>query len=102
MERDHRLSLVVGGFLIATLATLAMAILLLSSDRGIFTPQYRLVANFENVLGLIPGAPVWLAGKEVGRVESVGFDTEDISAPLRAVLHLRATGRCRRHAAKLH
>lgn len=91
MERDHRLSLVVGGFLIATLATLAMAILLLSSDRGIFTPQYRLVANFENVLGLIPGAPVWLAGKEVGRVESVGFDAEDISAPLRAVLRIETS-----------
>ena len=90
MERDGRLSLVVGAFVIGTLAALAAAILLLSSDRGIFTPQYTLVAQFENVLGLIPGAPVWLAGKEVGRVESVGFDADDLDAPLRVVMRINS------------
>jgi phospholipid/cholesterol/gamma-HCH transport system substrate-binding protein len=88
MERDRRLSLMVGGFVIATLAGLAMAVLLLSSDRGIFTPQYRLIARFSNVQGLISGAPVWLAGKEVGRVESVSFSDESPDAPLRAVLRI--------------
>lgn len=88
MERDRRLSLMVGGFVIATLAGLAMAVLLLSSDRGIFTPQYRLIAHFANVQGLISGAPVWLAGKEVGRVESVSFSDESPDTPLRAVLRI--------------
>ena len=71
MEGDRRLSLVVGSFVIATLGLFAVAILALTGEQGLFTPQYTLLARFENVQGLLPGAPVWLAGKEVGRVEQV-------------------------------
>ncbi len=87
MERDHRLSLIVGGFVIGGLALFALAVLLLSSESGIFTPQYRLRADFENVQGLMAGAPVWLAGREVGRVERVAF-TGDVERPLEVVLRI--------------
>jgi phospholipid/cholesterol/gamma-HCH transport system substrate-binding protein len=73
MDRDRRLSLTVGGLVIASLATLAVAILSLSEQRGIFSPRYRLVAYFDNVSGLIHGAPVWLAGTPIGQVESVAL-----------------------------
>ena len=36
-----------------------------------FQARYRLVAWFDNVQGLVPGAAVWLAGTRVGRVASV-------------------------------
>lgn len=87
MERDHRLSLIVGGFVIGGLALFALAVLLLSAESGIFTPQYRLRADFENVQGLMAGAPVWLAGREVGRVESVQF-SGDVEHPLEVVLRI--------------
>lgn len=87
MERDYRLSLIVGGFVIGGLALFSLAVLLLSSESGIFTPQYRLRAEFENVQGLMSGAPVWLAGREVGRVENVRF-TEDPKQPLEVVLRI--------------
>ena len=73
MDRDRRLSLTVGGLALAGLVALAIAILSLSSQSGIFTSRYRLVGYFDNVGGLIGGAPVWLAGKRVGGVESVRF-----------------------------
>jgi phospholipid/cholesterol/gamma-HCH transport system substrate-binding protein len=73
MDRDRRLSLTVGAFALVSLAALAFAIVSLSTRSGVWAPRYRLVAYFDNVQGLISGAPVWLAGRPVGRVESVRF-----------------------------
>ena len=50
-----------------------MAILSLSSQQGVWRDRYRVVGYFDNVQGLIPNSPVWLAGKQVGRVQSVDF-----------------------------
>ncbi len=74
MEGSRRLSVVVGGFVIVCLGLFAAAILSLSKESGIFAEQYELVAHFDNVQGLLPGAPVWVAGKDVGRVESVSLE----------------------------
>ncbi|MCG8589916.1 MAG: MlaD family protein [Proteobacteria bacterium] len=88
MDRDRRLSLIVGGFVIFTLALLALSILSLSSEQGIFTRQYRLLANFENVQGLLPGAPVWVAGKQVGSVDRVEFTQVGIGYAVQVVLKI--------------
>ncbi len=82
MERDGRLALVVGSFVIVSVLALAAAIVSLTSDRGIFTIHYRLVSRFQNVQGLLPGAPVWLAGKEVGRVEDIRFEPVGSERPV--------------------
>jgi len=87
LERDYRLSLIVGGFVIGGLALFALAVLLLSSESGIFKPQYRLRADFKNVQGLVAGAPVRLAGREVGRVERVRF-SDDAERPVEVVLRI--------------
>lgn len=84
----RRLSLLVGGFVALSLCLLVAAILLLSSERGIFRDRYRLVARFDNVQGLLGGAPVWLAGKEVGRVESVRFDRLGVTPPVIVVVKI--------------
>ncbi|MFP8874977.1 MAG: MlaD family protein [Myxococcota bacterium] len=84
----RRLSLLVGGFVALSLGLLVASILLLTSERGIFTERYRVVARFDNVLGLLGGAPVWLAGKEVGRVESVRFDRLGATPPVIVVLKI--------------
>lgn len=73
MNRDRRSNLVVGAFGLGCLALLAYAVLSLSAERGFWSPRYRLVAYFEDVQGLIAGAPVRLAGKDVGIVEAVRF-----------------------------
>ncbi len=73
MDRDRRLSLTVGFLVIAAVGAFAVTILSLSAQEGILRPRYHLSAYFGNVQGLIGGAPVWLAGKRVGRVEAVDF-----------------------------
>lgn len=73
MPDSRQLSLVVGAFFIASLVALAVAVLSLTSESGLFASQYRIYGKFENVQGLLPGAPVWMAGKEVGHVEAVEF-----------------------------
>jgi phospholipid/cholesterol/gamma-HCH transport system substrate-binding protein len=89
MERDRRLSLVVGGFVLVSLGLLAVAILSLSSQRGIWTPRYRLVGYYDNVGGLVAGAEVRLAGTRVGRVESVALSSRSDGRPaVRVVLQL--------------
>jgi phospholipid/cholesterol/gamma-HCH transport system substrate-binding protein len=89
MERDRRLSLSVGAFALVSLAALAFAIMSLSTRSGVWAPRYRLVGYFDNVQGLIGGAPVWLAGRPVGRVESVSFGARPQGTPaLRVVLQV--------------
>jgi len=86
MERDGRLALVVGSFVIVAALAGAVAIFSLTSERGIFVSHYPLVARFQNVQGLLPGAPVWLAGKEVGRVEDIVF--EPVGSPVPVVVSM--------------
>ena len=81
MKDDRRLSLVVGAFALGCVGVFAAAILSLTSQRGFWTPRYRLVAHFENVQGLIEGAPVRLVGKDVGTVETVTFGPIDGELP---------------------
>jgi phospholipid/cholesterol/gamma-HCH transport system substrate-binding protein len=81
MEADRRLSLTVGAFALVSLAAFAFAIVSLSTRSGVWAPRYRLVAFFDNVQGLIAGAPVWLAGRPVGRVESVNFGVRPEGRP---------------------
>ncbi len=89
MHDRNTTSLIVGAFALAALAALAIAILSLSSQQGVFTDRYRLVGFYENVAGLIPNAPVWLAGTQVGRVESVQLASRDDGQPaVRVVLQV--------------
>jgi phospholipid/cholesterol/gamma-HCH transport system substrate-binding protein len=73
MERDRRASLAVGIFALAALAAGAVAVVSLTAEQGLLRPHYRLVCYFENVQGLTEGAPVRLAGKDVGTVQAVTF-----------------------------
>ena len=81
MDGNRRLSLVVGAFVLIAAGAAVVAILSLSSQQGIWRDRYRLVGHFDNVQGLIPNAPVWLAGKQVGRVESVDFEERESGRP---------------------
>ncbi len=73
MDSSRRLSLIVGAFVLLSLFLLAAILLTFSSEQGLFRPRYRLTAYFENVQGLTGGAPVRLAGRDVGTVEDVSF-----------------------------
>jgi len=89
MDERRRLSLIVGGFVLAALLVGGFALLSLGSGAGLLQPRYRLVTYFEDVQGLVSGAPVRLAGRDVGQVEFVTFGAlGDDRPPVRVVLQL--------------
>jgi len=61
----------VGLFVVACLIILTLAVIYISSGSSIFGPTFRAVTFLPTVGGLKPGAPVQLAGVEVGTVISV-------------------------------
>jgi phospholipid/cholesterol/gamma-HCH transport system substrate-binding protein len=81
MERST-LDLWVGLFVcagIAALLVLAMKVGNMTSI-GLGNQTYTLYANFDNIGGLKPRAPVKSAGVVVGRVTSIGCDNERFNA----------------------
>jgi phospholipid/cholesterol/gamma-HCH transport system substrate-binding protein len=67
MSRAARL----GAFIIATLAVLAGGIFIIGSNQYLFTPTYRLKAQFATVVGLDPGAEVRVGGVHSGSVRGI-------------------------------
>jgi phospholipid/cholesterol/gamma-HCH transport system substrate-binding protein len=67
------------GILAVTAVTIvAVAILMLSGSGGFFWQRYRLKTRFTNVNGLKTGAPVRIAGVEVGSVKSIDFVGDEV------------------------
>jgi phospholipid/cholesterol/gamma-HCH transport system substrate-binding protein len=67
MSRAARL----GAFIIATLAVLAAGIFIIGGKQYLFTPTYRLKAQFATVVGLDPGAEVRVGGVRSGSVRNI-------------------------------
>ena len=89
MDERRRLSLIVGSFLLVALVVGAFALLSLGEGAGLLQPRYRLVTYFEDVQGLVAGAPVRLGGRDIGQVEFVTFaPLGDERPPVRVVLQL--------------
>jgi phospholipid/cholesterol/gamma-HCH transport system substrate-binding protein len=67
MSRAARL----GAFIVATLAILAAGIFIIGSKQYLFSPTYRLKAQFSTVVGLDPGAQVRVGGVNTGSVRAI-------------------------------
>ncbi len=66
-----------GNLKVGLLLVIAFGVLLWASLSGtgtsIFDPKVFFVCYFNNVNGLLPGAPVWMSGVEVGNVRGIEF-----------------------------
>src|SRR5271155_5459083 len=72
MSRAARL----GAFIIATLAILAAGIFIIGSKQYLFSPTYRLKAQFATVVGLDAGAEVRIAGVHTGTVREIDLPSK--------------------------
>jgi phospholipid/cholesterol/gamma-HCH transport system substrate-binding protein len=63
----------VGILAVVAIAITSFVILMLSGTGGFFWQRYSLKARFSDVAGLKTGAPVRIAGVEVGSVKSIDF-----------------------------
>jgi phospholipid/cholesterol/gamma-HCH transport system substrate-binding protein len=63
----------VGIVAVVAIGIATSVIFMVSGEGGFFWQRYTLKAKFDNVAGLKPGAPVRVAGVEVGTVKDVAF-----------------------------
>jgi phospholipid/cholesterol/gamma-HCH transport system substrate-binding protein len=68
----------IGILAVVAIAIATVVIFLVSGEGGFFWQRYTLKAKFDNVAGLKPGAPVRVAGVEVGTVKGVAFTGTDV------------------------
>ena len=91
MERSGKIKF--GNLWVGIIATFAMAALLYTSFQGggtsIFDTKGELFAYFQNVNGLVKGAPVWLGGIEVGNVKTIEFVNLDENRRIKAVITVK-------------
>ncbi len=72
---------------------IAIAIMLWASLTGggtsIFEAKSKFICYFKNVNGLVPGAPVWMSGVEVGNVRSVSFVNLDSLRQVKVICRVK-------------
>ena len=73
MNKERRLEVKVGLFVLAGVALAVVAVLLLGKSRHVFQPRVKLHAVFHDVAGLVSGAPVRVSGVNVGTVSQIMF-----------------------------
>ena len=80
---QRRRDVLVGLFVLAALSAGLFLVAILGSEQGIFRQRFELRAVFVNVNGLRAGAPVFVAGLNVGSVRSIRFALPDEGARAR-------------------
>lgn len=77
MKRTERITQAkVGIFLIAGIVTLIAVLAVLGRSSSLFTSRISLHTTFQNTSGLVVGAPVRLAGVDIGIVQGIRFDRD--------------------------
>lgn len=67
----------VGVFLLVGLALLALGLFLVGDMGHVFGERYRIVTLMRSAAGLVPGAPVQVAGQSAGQVDRIEFIEPD-------------------------
>jgi phospholipid/cholesterol/gamma-HCH transport system substrate-binding protein len=73
MNRDRRLEINVGLFVVGAIVLGGIGVLLLGKSKHVFETRVELHATFSDVAGLAQGAPVRLSGVNVGTVSRIMF-----------------------------
>lgn len=76
MKRSARVETLVGLFAVAGMVLLVTIFVVLVGKEHVFESRFSLVAVFDSITGLRPGAAVQLAGIDVGSVGSVRFNEQ--------------------------
>lgn len=71
-----RQNLRVGAFVAAALAVFIVTVFVIGRERSLFVSKIRLHTSFADINGLVVGAPVRLAGLDIGFVTKLSFEPE--------------------------
>ena len=67
-----------GIFFVVGIILVGLVVFSLGKDKGFVQPKFQVTVLFNSVDGLIEGAPVLLAGVQVGTVDSIDFLDNDV------------------------
>lgn len=97
MGKNHGNELRAGAFVVVGVLMFTAAIFLLGKKSALFTRNTELVAEFDDISGLVVGAPVRLAGLEVGTVGAISLpeDLRERRSRVRLVVQSRFMPRIR-------
>ena len=75
MEKNegHFKKIAAGIFFIIGLVLIVVSIFIIGIDRGLTEPKFQVIVLFNQVAGLVEGAPIRISGVDVGVVGSVEF-----------------------------
>ena len=76
MKREFLTEVRVGLFVLLGMAVVMTVIFMLGSEGRLFERRYTLYTKFKDISGLRVGAPVQLAGLNVGMVDEIQFSTD--------------------------
>lgn len=88
MDPERQLHIRTGVFTLAVLMAIGGVVISLNREGGLFTARYTVYADFDNIEGLLPNAPVHLAGNNVGRVRTIYFRDRGARRAIRVELDL--------------
>jgi phospholipid/cholesterol/gamma-HCH transport system substrate-binding protein len=77
-----------GIFVVVALLLFAAGVLLMGDKTKMFVPKGRLSLIMQDVAGLKAGAPVWLAGVDVGVVTSIRFERPEQTNEVEIILEI--------------
>lgn len=97
-SNQRRRDTLVGLFVLVALGAAMVMVVLLGSEQGIFRPRFELRAIFANVSGLREGAPVFVAGLNVGSVRQLAFAPPDQEGVVAARVEILMDVDARYHA----
>jgi phospholipid/cholesterol/gamma-HCH transport system substrate-binding protein len=80
-ETERRREVITGAFVLVGLAAATFMVVLLGAQQRIFEKRFRVNAIFGTVSGLRAGAPVFVAGVNVGSVDRLRFVSADTYQP---------------------
>ncbi|SNB47929.1 MlaD family protein [Geobacter sp. DSM 9736] len=78
----------VGIFIVTALLFFAAGVLMMGQKTKFFMPKGKLTVTMTDASGLKTGAPVWLAGVDVGIVRSIGFTSPEKSNEVQVSLEI--------------
>jgi len=88
MSKTRKLEILVGAFMALGLVALFFLAMQVSNLGAVHTGgSYEVVARFDNVGGLKVKSPVTMAGVEVGRVKSIGYDEKRFQAVVKLAMY---------------
>lgn len=88
MDRSDRTAVVAGLFVLLAIALLIAVIFMIGRQSRYFSDNYHLCTTFSNISGLVEGAPVQLAGVNVGGVSSIRFPEDRDKKHLEVTLRI--------------